>query len=218
MSEFNEEMSGVGEEVLEVTEVSADAAPEEKKEKPELHWYVVHTYSGYENKVKVDIEKTIENRRLQDQIFEVLVPIQDAVEPRERVVKEEIDGEMVKHKKMVNVEVQRKLFPGYVFIRMYMNEDTWFVVRNTRGVTGFVGPDSKPVPLSRAEMENLGIREILEAEFEIGDLVEVITGAYKGKQSTIKSVNAKKRTITITLEMLGRETSVEMDFLDVKKL
>ena len=107
----------------------------------ELNWYVVHTYSGYENKVKANIEKTIENRKLQDQIFEVRVPLQDVVEMKGGVKK----------------NVSKKMFPGYVLVNMVMNDDTWYVVRNTRGVTGFVGPGSDPVPLSEAEMRNLGI-------------------------------------------------------------
>ena len=107
----------------------------------ETNWYVVHTYSGYENKVKANIEKTIENRHLEDQILEVRVPMQDVVEMK--------DG--------VSRQVQKKMFPGYVLINMVMNDDTWYVVRNTRGVTGFVGPGSKPVPLTDEEMRPLGI-------------------------------------------------------------
>ena len=109
----------------------------------EANWYVVHTYSGYENKVKVDIEKTIENRKLQDQILEVSVPMQDVIELKNGAQK----------------QVAKKMFPGYVLINMVMNDDTWYVVRNTRGVTGFVGPGSKPVPLTEAEMDALGFRE-----------------------------------------------------------
>ena len=112
----------------------------------DANWYVVHTYSGYENKVKANIEKTIENRKLQDQILEVSVPLETAYEIKNGVKK----------------QVQRKLFPGYVLIHMEMNDETWYVVRNTRGVTGFVGPGSKPVPLSEAEMRNMGL--VKEAE------------------------------------------------------
>ena len=116
----------------------------------EARWYVAHTYSGYENKVKVDIEKTIENRKLQDQIFEVLVPLQEVVELK--------DGK--------KRSVSKKIFPGYVLIHMIMNDATWYVVRNTRGVTGFVGPGSKPVPLTEQEMKNLGIR-VPEMEIDV---------------------------------------------------
>ena len=170
----------------------------------ELNWYVVHTYSGYENKVKANIEKTIENRKLQDQIFEVRVPLQDVVEMKGGVKK----------------NVSKKMFPGYVLVNMVMNDDTWYVVRNTRGVTGFVGSD--PVPLSEAEMRNLGIvaqsDNEVEIDIEIGDLVEVTSGAWEGRVSTVTAINMNKQTVTIEVDMFGRETSVEIGFLDVKKL
>ena len=149
----------------------------------ELNWYVVHTYSGYENKVKANIEKTIENRKLQDQIFEVRVPLQDVVEMKGGVKK----------------NVSKKMFPGYVLVNMVMNDDTWYVVRNTRGVTGFVGPGSDPVPLSEAEMRNLGIvaqsDNEVEIDIEIGDLVEVNKTIYFKRNlliaSRLHSVNGK---------------------------
>ena len=126
-------------------------------------WYVVHTYSGYENKVKADIEKTIENRKLQDQILEVSVPVEESIEVKNGVQK----------------AVTRKLFPGYVLLNMIMNDATWYVVRNTRGVTGFVGPGSKPVPLSDDEMKYLGInKETIVIDAEVGDMVEVTAGAW----------------------------------------
>ncbi len=176
----------------------------------EMHWYVVHTYSGYENKVKANIEKTIENRKLQDQIFEVKVPLQDVVEMKGGVRK----------------NVSKKMFPGYVLINMVMNDDTWYVVRNTRGVTGFVGPGSEPIPLSEAEMRNLGIGvadevdepEIVEIDVEAGDLIRVISGAWDGTESTVKSINMNKQTVTIEVDMFGRETSVEIGFTDIEKL
>ena len=172
----------------------------------EANWYVVHTYSGYENKVKVDIEKTIENRNLQDQILEVSVPMQEVIEV----------------KNGANKQVAKKMFPGYVLINMVMNDDTWYVVRNTRGVTGFVGPGSDPVPLSEAEMRNLGIvaqsDNEVEIDIEIGDLVEVTSGAWEGRVSTVTAINMNKQTVTIEVDMFGRETSVEIEFVDVKKL
>ena len=129
----------------------------------EAHWYVVHTYSGYENKVKANIDKTIENRHLEDQILEVRVPMQDVVELKNGAKK----------------QVQKKMFPGYVLINMVMNDDTWYVVRNTRGVTGFVGPGSKPVPLTEAEMRPLGIEsENIVVDFEVGDSVVVCGGVW----------------------------------------
>ena len=178
----------------------------------EANWYVVHTYSGYENKVKVDIEKTIENRKLQDEILEVRVPLEDVVEMRNGVKK----------------QVSRKMFPGYVLIHMIMNDDTWYVVRNTRGVTGFVGPGSKPVPLTPAEMKPLGIqsggeqqetpaREKVELDIEVGDMIVVTSGAWEGTTSAVTAINESKQTVTIEVEMFGRATSVEIDFLDIKK-
>lgn len=178
----------------------------------EANWYVVHTYSGYENKVKVDIEKTIENRKLQDEILEVRVPLEDVVEMRNGAKK----------------QVSRKMFPGYVLIHMIMNDDTWYVVRNTRGVTGFVGPGSKPVPLTPAEMKPLGIqiggeqqetpaREKIELDIEVGDMIVVTSGAWEGTTSAVTAINESKQTVTIEVEMFGRATSVEIDFLDIKK-
>ncbi len=169
----------------------------------EAQWYVVHTYSGYENKVKVDIEKTIENRGLQDQILEVSVPMQPVIEIKNGVEK----------------TADKKLFPGYVLIHMVMNDDTWYVVRNTRGVTGFVGPGSKAVPLSDEEMANLGFAgQNRVIGFDVGDTVVVISGAWKDTVGAIKSINEGKKTVTINVEMFGRETPVELSFTEVKKM
>lgn len=168
------------------------------------NWYVVHTYSGYENKVKANIEKTIENRKLQDQILEVIVPMQDVVEMKNGAKK----------------QVQKKMFPGYVLINMVMNDDTWYVVRNTRGVTGFVGPGSKPVHLTEAEMESLGIKSVSEmvVDFEVGDSITVTSGAWQGTVGLIKAINLAKQSVTITVDMFGRETPVELNFTEVKKI
>lgn len=169
----------------------------------EAHWYVVHTYSGYENKVKVDIEKTIENRNLQDQILEVSVPMQSVVEVKNGVEK----------------KADKKMFPGYVLINMVMNDDTWYVVRNTRGVTGFVGPGSKPVPLTEEEMASLGFESPdVQIGLEVGDMIVVTAGAWKDTVGAIKSINEAKKTITINVEMFGRETPVELNFTEVKKM
>lgn len=169
----------------------------------EANWYVVHTYSGYENKVKVDIEKTIENRKLQDEILEVRVPLEDVVEMRNGVKK----------------QVSRKMFPGYVLIHMIMNDDTWYVVRNTRGVTGFVGPGSKPVPLEEEEMSRFGIhQENIVYDFEIGDTVTVLSGAWEGTVGVVQSMNEQKQSLSINVELFGRETPVELGFSEVKKM
>ena len=169
----------------------------------EAHWYVVHTYSGYENKVKANIDKTIENRHLEDQILEVRVPMQNVMEVKNGTKK----------------QVAKKMFPGYVLIHMIMNDDTWYVVRNTRGVTGFVGPGSKPVPLSDAEMRPLGIKtENVVVDFAEGVTIRVIGGVWKDTVGVIQSVNPGKQSVTINVELFGRETPVEISFTDVKKM
>ena len=157
----------------------------------EANWYVVHTYSG------------IENRGLQDQILEVSVPMQSVVEIKNGVEK----------------AADKKMFPGYVLIHMVMNDDTWYVVRNTRGVTGFVGPGSKPVPLSEEEMAGLGFTAPdVVVDFMVGDAVVVTAGAWKDTVGLIKTINEAKKTITINVEMFGRETPVELAFTEVKKM
>ena len=169
----------------------------------EAKWYVVHTYSGYENKVKANIEKTIENRHLEDQILEVRVPLQEVVEMRNGAAK----------------QVQKKMFPGYVLLNMVMNDDTWYVVRNTRGVTGFVGPGSKPVPLSEEEMMSLGFKAPdVVVDFAVGDTIVVTAGAWKDTVGVIRTVNESKQSITINVEMFGRETPVELSFSEIKKM
>ncbi len=144
----------------------------------EANWYVVHTYSGYENKVKANIEKTIENRHLEDQILEVRVPMEDVIEVKNGTKR----------------QVQKKMFPGYVLLNMVMNDDTWYVVRNTRGVTGFVGPGSKPVPLTPEEMMPLGIKDEdkVVIDLEVGDSVVVIGGAWKDTTGVIQNIYETK--------------------------
>jgi transcriptional antiterminator NusG len=169
----------------------------------ETNWFVVHTYSGYENKVKANIEKTIENRKLQDQILEVSVPLQDVIEVKNGVKK----------------KVQKKMFPGYVLLNMEMNDDTWYVVRNTRGVTGFVGPGSKPVPLTETEMRSMGIKkDEVVYDFAVGDMVTVVSGVWENTTGVIKQINTHKQIVTINVDMFGRETPVEISFTEIKKL
>ncbi len=170
----------------------------------DINWYVVHTYSGYENKVKANIEKTIENRKLQDQIIEVSVPMQEVIEIKNGSKK----------------TVQKKMFPGYVFLNMEMNDDTWYVVRNTRGVTGFVGPGSKPVPLTEEEMHKMGLVETLSVlvDVEVGDTVEVVSGAWENISGVVQEIKEKEQTVTIQVDMFGRETSVEIGFDDIRKV
>ena len=169
----------------------------------EANWYVVHTYSGYENKVKANIEKTIENRHLEEEILEVRVPMQDVVEMKNGAKK----------------TVQKKMFPGYVLINMIMNDDTWYVVRNTRGVTGFVGPGSKPVPLTEAEMKPLGIKmENISVDFAEGDTIAVVAGVWKDTVGVVQGMDFSKQTATIKVELFGRETPVEISFAEVRKM
>ncbi len=200
----------VGESMSEILENDAtDSVATEATEKPqgEARWYVAHTYSGYENKVKTDIENTIKNRKLHDQILEVAVPVQEVVETKANGTKK---------------TVQKKLFPGYVLIHMYMNDVTWYVVRNTRGVTGFVGPESKPVPLTEAEMRNMGIAVdtpvVASIDANVGDLIKVVTGAWEGSVGEIKAINDGKQTVTIEVDIFGRATSVEIGFTDIQKM
>ena len=167
-------------------------------------WYVVHTYSGYENKVKANIEKTIQNRNLQDQILEVSVPLETVIEITKTGAKK---------------QVQKKIFPGYVLIHMFMNDDTWYVVRNTRGVTGFVGPGSKPVPLTDDEMKNLGINaRKVTIDYKVGDTIVAVSGVWENTVGVIRSINEGKQTVTIMVDMFGRETPVELNFNEIRHM
>ena len=168
-----------------------------------MGWYVVHTYSGYENKVKANIEKAIENRHLENEILEVRVPLQDVMELKNGVEKTS----------------QKKMFPGYVLLHMDAdNNDAWYVVRNTRGVTGFVGPGSKPVPLTEAELKALDFGVDTTVEFAEGDVISVTAGVWKDTVGTVQKIDAARQTLTINVEMFGRETPVEINFTDVKKM
>lgn len=166
-------------------------------------WYVVHTYSGYENKVKTDLEKTVKNRELEDFFFDIIVPMEEQIEIKEG-------------QKKTNL---KKVFPGYVLIKMIVTEESWYIVRNTRGVTGFVGPGSKPVPLTDEEMNNLGISiGKVAAEYSLGDTVMAISGVWENTVGEIKSINDNKQTVTITVDMFGRETPVELGFTEIRHI
>ena len=173
----------------------------------EAKWYVVHTYSGYENKVKANIEKTIENRHLEDQILEVRVPLQEVAELKNGTVK----------------QVQKKMFPGYVLLNMVMNDDTWYVVRNTRGVTGFVGSATKPVPLSDSEVEHilksqgLDKKPTINVDVEVGETVRITSGAFEDRLGVITEINPEKGTLKLNVEMFNRDTEVEVEFSQVEK-
>ena len=166
-------------------------------------WYVVHTYSGYENKVKANLEKTIENRNLQNLLQDIQVPMEEVVEEK--------DG-----KQKISL---KKKFPGYVLVKMLMTDESWYVVRNTRGVTGFVGPASKPVPLTDEEVESMGVQEApVEIDLEVGESVSVISGPLKGFVAIIQEINLEKRKLKGSIDMFGRETLAELEFTQVEKL
>jgi transcription termination/antitermination protein NusG len=166
-------------------------------------WYVVHTYSGYENKVKANLEKTIENRNLQEWIHDIQVPMEE--------VMEEKDG-----KKKLSL---KKIFPGYVLVKMIMNDDSWYVVRNTRGVTGFVGPGSKPVPLTDEEVDSMGIIERpVDVDLEVGESIKVVSGPLENFIAVIQEIHSDKRKVKALVNMFGRETPVELDFNQLEKL
>ena len=166
-------------------------------------WYVVHTYSGYENKVAATIEKAVENRKLHDLIHAVRVPTEMVTEVKDNVKK----------------EVEHKIFPGYVLVKMVMNDESWYVVRNTRGVTGFVGPGSKPVPLTDSEVENLGVeKRELELSYGVGDSVKVTDGPLYGFIGTVDEISIEKNKVRVTVSMFGRETPVELELPQVEQL
>jgi transcriptional antiterminator NusG len=165
-------------------------------------WYVVHTYSGHENKVKKNIEKMVENRGMEDQLEEVSVPMEEVVEVKDgkRVVKE------------------RKKFPGYVLVKMIMNDKTWYIVRNTAGVTGFVGPGSKPIPLTDEEMRRMGLQEVVSVDFVVGDQVKVMSGPFENFMGAVESINNDQQKVKVYISMFGRETLTELTFSQVEKL
>jgi transcriptional antiterminator NusG len=167
-------------------------------------WYVVHTYSGHENKVKDNIEKMVENRGRVDEIYEVLVPTEEYVENKNGVKK-------VK---------ERKLFPGYVLIKMNITDTSWYLVRNTRGVTGFVGPGSKPVPLSDREVAAFGVSTPVREEINLqeGDSIRVTAGPFESYVGAVQAVNPEKRKVKVYVSMFGRETLVELDYDDLTKV
>ncbi|MCI8406298.1 MAG: transcription termination/antitermination factor NusG [Oscillospiraceae bacterium] len=163
-------------------------------------WYVVHTYSGYENKVAANIETVVENQSLQELIEEVRVPTEKVMELKDNKER----------------EVERKIFPGYVLVKMILTDDSWYVIRNIRGVTGFVGPGSKPVPLSEKEVAALGVETVhVEVSYGVGDQVTVVSGPLEGFTGTVNAVEPDKNLVTITVSMFGRDSQVELELNQV---
>ena len=167
-------------------------------------WYVVHTYSGYENKVKTDLEKTIKNRELEEQFFDIIVPMEEQIEIK--------DG-----KKKTNL---KKVFPGYVLIKMIVTEETWYIVRNTRGVTGFVGSGTDPIPLTDEEIRSMGFEDVnsINVDYEVNDQVQIMNGAFENFTGTVQEINKEKSKVKVLVSMFGRETPVEVEFSQVQKI
>lgn len=192
----------MSEEIIESVEIEAQAE-EQTPDNPNAKWYVIHTYSGYENKVKIDLEKIVENRGLHDTILEAVVPMEEQIEIK--------DG---KRKATL-----KKVFPGYVLVKMVMSDETWYVVRNTRGVTGFVGPGSKPVALSDAEVKNLGVEESdTIVDFEVGDTIRVRTGPLENFIGIVEDINMEKQKARVKVSMFGRETPVDLELIDIERI
>ena len=166
-------------------------------------WYVVHTYSGYENKVKTDLEKTVKNRELEDYFFEIVVPMEEQIEIK--------DG-----KKKTNL---KKVFPGYVLVKMIVTEATWYIVRNTRGVTGFVGSGTDPIPLTDEEIRQMGFETAsINVDYSKGDSVSITGGSFDGFVGVVQEINKDKHKVKVLVSMFGRETPIEVDFSQVTKV
>ncbi len=174
-----------------------------QKENTEPKWYVVHTYSGYENKVKTDLEKTIKNRELEDFFFDIVVPMEEQIEIK--------DG-----KRKTNL---KKVFPGYVLVKMIVTEESWYIVRNTRGVTGFVGSGTDPIPLTNEEIRNMGFETaVVNVDYDVNDTVRVVNGPLATFIGTVQEINKEKNKVKVLVSMFGRETPVELEFAQVEKI
>ncbi|NLC87954.1 MAG: transcription termination/antitermination protein NusG [Clostridiaceae bacterium] len=175
----------------------------QENENLEPSWYVVHTYSGYENKVKTDLEKTVKNRELEDYFFEIVVPMEEQIEIK--------DG-----KKKTNL---KKVFPGYVLVKMIVTEATWYIVRNTRGVTGFVGSGTDPIALTEEEIRQMGFEiQNINVDYSTGDSVSITGGSFDGFIGTVQEINKDKHKVKVLVSMFGRETPIEVDFSQVTKI
>ena len=174
-----------------------------QKEELVPRWYVVHTYSGYENKVQTDLEKTIKNRELEDFFFDIIVPMEEQIEIK--------DG-----KRKTNL---RKVFPGYVLVKMIVTEESWYIVRNTRGVTGFVGSGTDPIPLTNEEIRNMGFEAaVVNVDYDVNDTVRVVNGPLASFIGTVQEINKEKNKVKVLVSMFGRETPVELEFSQVEKI
>lgn len=198
------------------------------------HWYVIHTYAGYENKVASDLKSIVENRKLQDMILDVKIPTETVTEIVTKTVTlkdengrslKDKDGHVIREEQQVAKEVEHKLFPGYVLVKMVMTNETWFIVRNTRGCTGFVGhdsklvPDSRPVPLTEEEAARWGVEMKSEKlPFEVGEEVKVVEGSMRGHIGVVNSIDRDAKTVFITVDFLSRKVEAEVDVTSVVPL
>ena len=169
----------------------------------EPKWYVIHTYSGYENKVKADLEQKVKNQEMEEYFFDIVVPMEEQIEIK--------DG-----KRKTNL---KKVFPGYVLVKMIVTEESWYIVRNTRGVTGFVGSGTDPIPLTNEEIRNMGFETtIINVDYEVNDSVKVVNGPLSGFIGTVQEINKEKNKVKVMVSMFGRETPVELEFSQVEKV
>ena len=169
----------------------------------EPKWYVIHTYSGYENKVKADLEQKVKNQEMEEYFFDIVVPMEEQIEIK--------DG-----KKKTNL---KKVFPGYVLVKMIVTEETWYIVRNTRGVTGFVGSGTDPIPLTDEEIRNMGFEEsAINVDYELNEQVEIMNGAFEGFVGTVQEINKEKHRAKVLISMFGRETPVDVDFAHIERV
>lgn len=170
----------------------------------EAKWYVAHTFSGYENKVATDLKNKVENLNLTDMIQDIVIPTETVVEVKD-------DG--------TKKEIERKIFPSYIMVKMIMTDDTWYIVRNTRGCAGFVGPEGKPVALTEEEVKNLGVEKVsVEVQYEVGDMVIVIDGPLEGFTGTVESIDTANNSVQAVVSMFGRETSVDFELDQLEKV
>lgn len=196
-------MQKTPEEEMKITEEIHDTEYNGENEESKAKWYVIHTYSGHENKVKANIEKLVENRGMQDLVLEVVVPTEDHVEIKEgqRKIK------------------TRKMFPGYVIVKMVVTNESWYLVRNTQGVTGFVGHGSEPIPLTKEEVRRMGIEKVyIKLDISTGDSIKVINGPFESFMGIVEEVNFDRQTLKVRISMFGRDTPVELEFDQVDKI
>ena len=167
-----------------------------------VHWYVVYTYSGYENKVKATLEKIVENKGIQDKIQEIIIPMEEEIEIKDGKQKSSI----------------KKVFPGYVLVKMIMTDETWYVVKSIKGVFSFVGVGDEPLPFTEEEMQSLGIEDTMDVDFEVGDTVRIITEPFYNYPAVIEEIIADKKRVKVKVSMFGRETTVDLEFNQIQKM